>query len=185
MAPMPKMGEEAYMRTRLALAALTLATLSLTIPTASATNRADVEKIVGCIKAHTCKNLITVRDSYVIPSSTERIVFVSNGKRYTIDWSGETYFTGKPGNYAEHVLPREQWFLGVWVGPNATPDLDKADSFLDMGCDGSVDQGYGDHQNPRFFKSSRYKEWSRGKEFEQGWQQEYDDAIAIALKRLF
>ncbi|MES2007040.1 MAG: hypothetical protein V4436_02955 [Patescibacteria group bacterium] len=173
------------MRLILAAAFLFLASLS----SASAATKEDIGKLVGYLtNAHQPKKILlhTVYDTAL---DEVQVVFVQDGKRYSIFFSGTEWSAGNP-------IPVEEQWITVSVRPNGTSGPETVDGFEDMGLDGMVDEGslkltplYNrlDESRKIFDNGSFTKDLSNplapvGMQFEAYWQERYDEAIRDALK---
>lgn len=99
-----------------------------------------------------------------------RIVLVSRGQRYTFYYSG----TNDPDP-----------FLSIWVRPNGTYSTRKLDTCTDHGLDGHVEFGIrGNASSDATTKLFNTRDRKVGEEFREYWQDIYNRAIVVALRRL-
>lgn len=135
----------------------------------STVNRADLNRVVACMKTRSCRGTIFAKQYYGLG---EQIVFVANGRRYTFVWY------------------REENSLSIWVRPEGNKDQASVSTFSDEQLDGNVDFGItGSIEQTdtkrKYFRNTKAALGSnpKGLEFQDYWNEQYAVALSAACRR--
>lgn len=166
-----------------------LAILAASISSASSATKEDVAKLVAYLISEDQPHGVLLRKIYDTAADEVQVVFVQEGKRYSIFYSGSSWSEGNP------ILLEEQW-ISIAVRPNGTSSRLEVDGFEDLGLDGKVDGGtLGmmpivdrlDEDRKNFDNGAFYADFQDplppvGLQFESYWQGRLDEAVRDTLK---
>jgi len=154
----------------LSFLSLVLVSVLITEIAQASTPVQDVKKIITVLKERNYKNVILEKN---FGGTDLQIVFVDNGLRYTV------YYTG---------VNTTKEFISFWVRPEGTSGLKFLSTFTDHDLDGVVDFGIKGSSDGTIFDSKIFNVDEVGIPkttlFRDYWQEQLDAAYKAALRRL-
>lgn len=152
----------------------------------AATNE-DVQRLVQAMITKEDSRKLLSWQEYETATGETQVVFVQNGKRYTVFYSGYSW-SGRDSA----VMPAKEQWITIWVRPNGTSSPEAGDSFTDFGLDGNVDDGilglypitpvtgdirknYRNGANRVLLEGEKFE--PVGVQYQSYWQKRYDAAI--------
>jgi len=171
---------------RTIIATLLLSFFFITPTTADAASKADVQKVVELMFSPSTNSKVLLKEVKTAEKDDIQVVFVENGKRYTLWYSGNRIIKDDADSH----------WLAFWVRPDGTSGQESMITWTDNGMDGNVDFGIIGKNRPdsvrKLFREDKVYDFEsrtkklviEGEEYRSHWQAQHDEAIAAALRHL-